>query len=402
MNSKAEVRMVRKWLSVFLFIVLLLIPSHTKGQGPPYPVFTADLQTPTKVILLPDGQVMLAEAGSGKNDGRVSIFNNSGQRHTIIDGLPSGVEPVDARAFSGPNSIALRNRTMYISIGIGDVLSGVSVQPGTGRSINPTPSSPVFSSILQIDFESDINFDLGPFSLTRSGQDQLATPGSTLMLTNAEGERAFIKLLVDFRPDAVPDSNLPTGVGYRGPDPFDLVLDSSRPNVLYVTDGGLNKVVQIDTTNGHAPDLVKFNKLRKPPGVIGPPLIDPLPTGARQHGDWLYVAFLTGFPYPPGAAEIHRINLNTGTDEILIKGLTSCVDVEPVSDNTLFVLELSTNLIAQRPTGRLLRFELSMLDNGTVVADNLNMPNSMARNPATGELFIVEIGAGRIIRLMTQ
>lgn len=393
--------MVRKWSGVFLLIAIFLIPLYIKGQGPPS-VFAADLQSPTKVILLPDGQVMLAEAGTGKNDGRVSIFNSSGQRHTIIDGLPSGTEPVDA--VSGPNSIAVRDRTMYISIGIGDVLSGLSMQPGTGRTVNPNPSSPIFSSVLQIDFESDINFDLGPFSLTRSNHDQLTTSGSTLMLTNAEGEQAEIKMLVNFVPDTVSDPSLP---GFRGPDPFDVVLDSNRPSVLYVTDGGLSRVVKVDIISGQTQDFVKFEKIRKPPGVpLGPPLIDPLPTGARQQGNSLYVALLTGFPFAQGASQIHRINLDSGTDEILLRDLTSSVDVEPVGENSLFVLQLSTNLLAippRRPApGRLLRIDLGAPNNRPVVADNLELPNSMARNPATGEFFIVEIGAGRIIRLTPQ
>ena len=218
---------------------------------------------------------------------------------------------------------------------------------------------------------------------------------------NADGERAEIKVLVKF-PPPVRDSSLP---GFRGSDPFDLVLDSARPNVLYAIDGGLSKVVKVDTSTGQAPDFVTFAKLPNPNPILGPRRIDPLPTGARQQGNWLYVAFLTGFPFPQGAAQIHRIDLDTGTDQTFLDRLTSCVDVEPVGD-TLFVLQLSTNLLAIPPRlpapGRLLRFDPGTAGGGAVIADGLNLSNSMARNPLTREFFIVEIGAGRVIRVMGQ
>ncbi|MBI3949638.1 MAG: ScyD/ScyE family protein [Acidobacteria bacterium] len=396
--------MAREFFVIFVLTLTLFNIPYTRSQESAYPVFASDLHVPTKVIILPDGLVMVAEAGSGKNDGRLSLFDNTGARHTLVEGLPSAPESVPD-SFSGPNSVVVRDRTMFISIGIGDVLRpGSGMQPGTGRALNPNPpSSPIFSSVLQVTFDRAIGFDLGPFLLSRSDHDQLAA-GQVVTLTNADGEQTEIKLVVNLLPDALPDSSVP---GFRGPDPFDLVLDGRRPDVLYVIDGGLGRVVKVDLISRQQQDFVKFDKLRKPPNVVlGPPLVDPIPTGARQQGNWLYVAFLTGFPFVQRLSQIHRVNLDTGADEVFLKDLTSSVDVEPVGENTYYVLQLSTNLLAIPPRqpapGSLLRFDSNNAASGTVIADGLNLPNSMARHPASGEFLVVELGAGRIIRAMGQ
>ncbi|MEO0250172.1 MAG: ScyD/ScyE family protein [candidate division WOR-3 bacterium] len=404
---------------VLLLVVFLLTPHPTRSQGSTYPVFASDLQAPTKVVLLPNGLILAAEGGSGNNDGRISIFNNAGERRTLIEGLPSGLIPEPIASPCGPHSIVVRHRTVYISIGIGDLLQPASLAPqeGTGTKVNPTPLSPLFSSVLQIDFESEISFETGPFSLAPADHDTLAD-GLIVTLTSADGQqRAQIRVLVNFLPDVGPDTTSPPVARYRGSDPLDLVLDSNQPHILYVTDGGLNKVVRIDTTTGEYQDLVRFDKLPKPPGnIFGPAKIDPVPSGMRQAGRWLYVTFLTGFPYAQGAAQIHRIDLTTGTDEVILKDdklkrkeMTSLVDLEPSGDGGLFVLQLSTNLFVLPPLkpapGRLLRFDLTApnpLASVSVVADGLEMPNSMARDPATGEIFVVQIGAGNIIRVSPQ
>lgn len=391
--------MIARWLALVLAL-LQLFPATTMCQATPR-VLATGLQSPTKIIVLTDGLVVVAESGSGKNDGRISLLNAAGQRRTLIDGLPSGIEPVGPTGnVSGPNSMAVAGRTLYVSIGIGDSLAGRSMQPGTASEFNPFPSSPLFSSVLQLDFQRELDFDLGPFSLNRLHHIALAG-GASLTIRSDDDEQVTIRTLTNFLPDHLADPTLP---GYRGPNPFDLVIDARRPTTMYVTDGGLGRIVKIDLANQTTKDFVTFAKIPRPPGtLIGPFMIDPFPTGARQQGDHLYVALLTGFPFAQRASQIQRINLETGATETVLRDLTSCVDVEPLSGNRLLVLQLSTNLFALPPNlprpGRLLRFDSFASTNPAILADGLMLPNSMAYHRPDNELFIVEIAAGRILQL---
>ena len=87
-------------------------------------VFASGLRAPTKAIFSPDGNLLVAEAGNGPNTGRISIIDGSGNRRTLIDGLPSGFAPPNNEP-SGPSGLALRGRNLYIVIGAGDgTLSG--------------------------------------------------------------------------------------------------------------------------------------------------------------------------------------------------------------------------------------------------------------------------------------
>lgn len=388
-------------LLAFSLFMAHLFPAPTTAQGPSIQVFADGLQAPTKVLVLTNGLVVVAESGSGKNDGRISLFNPRGERRTLIDGLPSGIEPVGPSGnVSGPNSIAVAGRTLYISIGIGDSLAGRSMQPGTASEFNPFPSSPLFSSIMQLDFQRELDFDLGPFSLNRLHHIALAG-GASIRLDGKDDEHVTIQTLINFLPDHIADPSLP---GYRGPNPFDIVIDARNPATMYMTDGGLGRIVKVDLVNQLAQEFIRFAKIPRPPGtLIGPFMIDPFPTGARQHGDHLYVALLTGFPFAQRASQIQRINLDTGVTETVLRDLTSCVDVEPLGANTLLVLQLSTNLFALPPNlprpGRLLRFDLRAPTAPTILADGLMLPNSMARHASGNNFFIVEIGAGRVLQL---
>ena len=82
-------------------------------------------------------------------------------------------------------------------------------------------------------------------------------------------------------------------------------------------------------------------------------------------------------------------------------GLSSAIDVLPVADqfgqNRFFVLEFSTNMLANAP-GRLSLY--AQPDGAPVVlVNNLVSPTSLARDEATGDLFVTEIFAGRITRV---
>jgi DNA-binding beta-propeller fold protein YncE len=53
--------------------------------------FTGGLKAPTKVILSPGGNLIVAETGTAMMDGRISLIELTGARRTLIDGLPSAI-----------------------------------------------------------------------------------------------------------------------------------------------------------------------------------------------------------------------------------------------------------------------------------------------------------------------
>jgi hypothetical protein len=63
----------------------------------------------------------------------------------------------------------------------------------------------------------------------------------------------------------------------------------------------------------------------------------------------------------------------------------------------LFVLQFSANFLAGLP-GKLLLYDAPGAQ-PAVIADNLISPTSMARDSASGDLFITETFTGRIIRV---
>ena len=116
-----------KWISSVALVVTSAITlgttsveSHRPPQGPPSPppgpiveVFATDLDNPRGLQFGPDGKLYVAEAGSGGTEStadicpdlqigppfgpyvngrtaRVSRIDHHGNRHTVIDGLPSG------------------------------------------------------------------------------------------------------------------------------------------------------------------------------------------------------------------------------------------------------------------------------------------------------------------------
>src|SRR5207237_497088 len=115
-------------------------------------ILTTGLKSPNKIQLTDGGRLLVAEAGTGHQDGRISIIDRCGNRRALLDGLPSAFAPPENDP-SGPAGIALRGQTMFISIGSGDAtVNG----PAPGTEIpNPNgPSAPIFSSVLQVDFTS--------------------------------------------------------------------------------------------------------------------------------------------------------------------------------------------------------------------------------------------------------
>ncbi len=133
-----------------------------------------------------------------------------------------------------------------------------------------------------------------------------------------------------------------------------------------------------------------------------------MPNSIRKLSDGsALVTLLSGFPFGAGAASVQRVDLGQGTTAPFIAGLTMAIDVLPLGHarGPFLVLEYASRFVAPgsggpggfMPPGRLLRFARST-SAPEVLSSALVGPTSMAFDECTGELFVVEIQTGRIIR----
>lgn len=346
------------------------------------------LQTPVKIVLTPQGNFLVTETSMNPNSGRVSFVSRAGVRRSLIEGLPSGTE-VTLAGGSGPAAMALRERTLYLSIGPGD-LERMGAAPGTSMLNPKSASSPIFSSLLEIRFSADVDTIGSTFHMTAQHQQAL-NDGAEVELADA-GATARISLLARF-PIAEPH---PAAI-YKFSNPWGLALSEDGRN-LYLTDASQNCLLRIDTATGRWRRVARFPPLANPTPV-GPPVLDAVPTNVRIYGDSVLVSFLSGFPFARGNARVLIVNPETGAADPFIFGLSSATDVlwrpRPGGRPQFFALEFSTNQSANpAPPGRLLRFDTPEAQ----VAGTFVTPVNMVFDEATSELFILEL-RGQIQKL---
>ncbi|HKR61684.1 MAG TPA: ScyD/ScyE family protein [Pyrinomonadaceae bacterium] len=438
--------------SLLAAATLSLTVSQASAQCP-VTGLTSGLQLPLGIAQTNQDNLLISESGprGTTNTGRIDIVGLDGTRRTLLDGLPSGSNDVGDP--SGPAGLFMRGRTLYVAIGLGDVVVGVGI-PGAAIA-NPSPSSPIFSSVLAIHFSANVEKtidDLAPSGITgnvptpcsdangSSTQSALSssvaklpllshftktsTTGFTLSLANhqalANGERVrlsngsdkiTIELVADF-PNYIPNPIPPLPNNVRASNPYDLVGVDDQ---LYVTDGGRNLVWKVNIDSGSFSALAEFppvanplfNPNPPPPPSIGGPTVEAVPTGIEYVDGQLLVTLFRGFPFPAGTSVVEQIDPVTGAHAAFISGLRTAVDIIAIregGDTDYLVLQHSAAGGAPLPPfnnpGRLLRFE----EPGaapTVIAEGANClarPTSMKFDEETGTLYVTEYG-GRVVAI---
>lgn len=373
----------------FLAYAAATVLCASSGIAQTATVLATGLQNPIKVILGPRGTLLVAENGKTPNSGRISIVDrSSGHRRTLIDGLPSGLSSPNNDP-DGVSGLALQNRTLYIVIGEGDTIRAGST-PGTQVPNPAGVSSPLFSSLLRLRLDSDVDRVSGAFHLTADEQSSLSD-GNDVALASDAGDKASILVVTDFR-DVVPD---PATI-YRNSHPFGITFHSAAPDSVFIVDAGRNAIWRVPLNLGRQKLLMRFPAVKTV--VPGPPFSDAVPDSIHAWDGQLLVTLLTGFPFTPGQSRVMRVDPLTGESAPFIVGLNSAIDiaVRQVRDARpqFWVLEFSANQSA-RPAlaGRLLRYDTAL---GTVVLNDLMTPTSMALDAQSGDLFITEMGPGDI------
>ena len=349
---------------------------------------TTGLFAPVKIATSTKGNLLVAEARPGPNTGRVSIVDPAtGVRRTLLDHLPSGLAVPDGSP-SGPSGLAMRGRTLYVAIGLGDaVINGV---PGT-QVPNPHPSSPIFSSVLAVHFSANVEMTTTGFILSYADQVALKS-GAKVSYDDGGGDKISIELIADF-PDYVPQPVPANAANVRQSNPFGIVVVD---DTVYVSDASSNTVRSANLTTGAMATVTTFAPLPNTRG-FGPPVVEAVPDSIRLFNNQLLVTLLSGFPFPIGQAQARVVDIDTGTSAPFIVGLTSAIDVLPVSKGGFLTLEYSADMLAGLP-GRLRSFTTPAAS-PVVITSALITPTSMARDANTGVIFVTEISTGRIIKV---
>ncbi len=223
------------------------------SQGPP---FATGLRAPIGLADDPKGNLWVTEAGSGTvNNGQVTVITPAGVKYPVITGFLSVVNPEGTP--SGLNHLLFRDGTIYVLHGVEGKLYTLNV---TG--FVPGTTAPIAASTLT-------GIDIGTF--VRNAHPNAPDPK---------------------------DSNL-----------FNLAFGPNDD--LFITDAGGNAIVRRDKTSGALSVYAVFPDFPNPTfpsAPVGPPTIDPVPTGIVFDGTNFYVSTLGGFPFPVGIAKIFRVS----------------------------------------------------------------------------------------------
>ncbi|HVS15285.1 MAG TPA: ScyD/ScyE family protein [Thermoanaerobaculia bacterium] len=392
-------------------------------------ILTAGTDFPLKLTRTPGGNLLLAESGTGDNDGRVSLLSMWGDRFTLLAGLPSAINVEGGGEPNGPSGVAQAHTTLYVVLGSGDAIGAVAPP----RAIpNPDgPSSPLFSSLLRARFDPVPDGIREGFELGAAQLRQLAD-GLDVEIENDSGERVELSLLFDYR-----DLERDPITGVRPANPFAAAVAGSltpadlaelgfvslpladanflarlaprsplgrrleERSSVYLVDASANTVNRVDPVSGRSRVIARIPPLPNPlfPN-LGGPVVDPVPTSVRVRSDGsLLVSLLSGFPFGTGVAQVLRVDPATGAVTPFITGLTTATDVIEVG-GAIYVLEFSTNFLARAP-GRILRFTAPDAQ-PTVLVGGLISPAGMEYDPTSGALFVSETFTGRIVRVPLQ
>ena len=261
--------------------------------------------------------------------GAISQWRRGVQRR-IVTGLPSHA-PADGREATGPHDLSVRGG-IFVTLGLA---LNPALRPGFG------PGGSDFGKLVRI---------------RGNGWRAVADLAAYEAAQNPDG--------------GPPDSN-----------PYGLLRSGGAH---YVAEAGGNALLRV-RNNGSISTVAVLPS--RPQGRT----TDSVPTVVVRGPDGkLYVGELTGFPFPPGAAQIYRIV--NGTVQVWQTGFTMIVDMVFARDRTLYVLEYSTGTPGQVPPGSVVRVEPSGARSTAVTG--LEQPTSLAFGPDC-KLYVTNRGASR-------
>jgi sugar lactone lactonase YvrE len=188
----------------------------------------------------------------------------------------------------------------------------------------------------------------------------------------------------------------------NNPDPYNIDsnlygVDVAADGTIYVNDAGGNATYRVPAGGGEPEVLAVHPGLPLPEGMEAPPggnpgrggalELDPVPTDVVASDGTVLVGYLSGGPFPPGAAKIVNVSTADGSMSDVAGGLTMVVGLATGPDGHLYASQISTNFLGEMPEpGEVVR----VLEDGTLepVLQGLMLPNGIAFD-ANGNLLVV-------------
>ena len=355
---------------VTAIVAVTLVPANALATPGVVTVATG-LDNPRGVAFAPNGTMYVAEAGTGGpgpcftgpegdtvcfgTSGAVSEVRNGIQRR-VLTGLPS-IANIGGANGIGPSDVSFQGTgSMYVTVGLGADPAERTQLPAagqvTGWLLRAQPGQGDWQLVADIaGFEGQSNPDGGepdsnPASVTATagGQAVADAGGNSLQWVAANGSVSNLAVFPDRMAEAPPFLGLPPGT--------QIPMQSVPTSVVRGPDGAF------------------------------------------------YVGELTGFPFQPGAARVHRV-VPGQAPEVVAEGFTNIIDLAFSADGTLYVLEIAQNgLLSGDPSGALIR----VLPGGakeTVLSEGLITPGGLA---IRGDAAYVSNcgtcpGAGTVLRI---
>jgi hypothetical protein len=397
MKARFENFSLKRILSVLFLTAasILLLSLNAKAQCSE---LLSGLRDPLGTALTNQGNLLVSENGiySIVHSGRISIVDPvNGNRRTLLDGLPSAIN--ESNEQSGNHGLVMLGRTLYVAMGVGDVgLPGPI--PGATTIPNPNPASPMFSSVIAINFSANVENTTTGFHLTTANQQELANE-QTVNLTDGGGNNITIEMLANF-PDYVPFPIPIFQANIQTSNPYHMIL---LANELYVTDGARNLTWKVNINSGLYSEFVSFPDIPNPVfPTFGGPTIQSVPTGIAFASNRIYISLFRGFPFAAGTSTVQIVDPQTGNNSVVIPGLRTAIGILPLKetgDTKFLVLQHTSGEIIIPPftePGLLLLFKSPT--SSTLLADCLVKPASMTLDRITNKLYVSERG-GRVVVL---
>jgi hypothetical protein len=337
-------------------------------------VIMTGLDNPRGLALGPDGGIYVAEAGRGGTG--TQIVNSEGAA------VQFGATGAVSRYLGGTQS---------------RLITGL---PSLASQAAPTPGARA-GGLVDIGFRGTDLFGVIGFGADPAKRAALAADSSSfahLVQLPIGGAPVNVADIGSFEAAANPDGGLfdtnPYGL-HKTPSGF-AVADAGANALFVITPAG---VVSTKSTFLPAPNPLPF----------GPPTYQAVPTTVATGPDGaFYVGQLTGFPFPPGAANVYRVDPTTGAQTVAAGGFTNIIDLAFAGDGDMLVLQISSNGLAaaQGPgPGKLVRIDSITGDRTTLLDNPLFFPGGLLVTP-DDSIFVSNLGTsaggGQVLQVVPE
>ncbi|WP_342115297.1 ScyD/ScyE family protein [Pseudoduganella sp. OTU4001] len=350
-----------------LVLSALCLAAGATHAAPQVDIIASGLNNPRGIAFAPNGQLFVAEAGSGGNGACITAADNRsvcyGESGALLRIDPAGVA-APVRVISGLPSLAA---------------------PGGFGGIGPHSISFHGAG------NGQLALGLGAKGSQRVGLGPKAAMLGTLLQVAVDGGW---KQGADLAAFEEANSPVPGGIDSN---PYGAIAMAGRSAVA---DAGANALFGVKA-NGKLSVLAAFEArmvdappfLNLPAGSMIP--MQSVPTSVVDgHDGYLYAGELTGFPFVPGAARVLRVPLAGGTPEVYAAGFTNIGGLAFDASHRLHVLQIGNGLSGQAgpplaTPGKLIRINAD--GSRTTLADNLFYPGGLAI-ANDGTIYVTNFG----------